>query len=152
MYLLLFLFFVILNGKLTVEILLVGLAAVLLLAGLLYLFFGYTPKKDLRLLTRLPLFIVYIFLLIIEIIKATASVIRLIVNPKSHFEPTLVTFRPALKTDIGRFILANSITLTPGTITVDIQEGVFTVHCLDRGMLDTSEDGVFIRWIKRMEG
>ena len=79
------------------------------------------------------------------------SVIRLIVDKRVPIEPTLVSFQPALRTGFGRFILANSITLTPGTITVDIKDGVFTVHCLKKSMLDTSADSTFLRWIRRLE-
>ena len=151
MYLLLFGFFLILNGKLTAEILLVGLVCTLLPALLMYVFFGYTPKKDLRVLKKLPLFLAYIFVLLFEIIKAAFSVMRLIVDKRVPIEPTLVSFQPALRTGFGRFILANSITLTPGTITVDIKDGVFTVHCLKKSMLDTSADSTFLRWIRRLE-
>lgn len=150
-YLLLFGFFLILSGKLTAEVLLVGLFLTLILAILLYVFFGYTPKKDLRALTKLPLFLVYIAVLMKEIVKAAFSVIRLILDRRVPIEPSLVTFRPELQSDFGRFILANSITLTPGTITVEIKDGVFTVHCLRRNMLDTSRDSVFLRWIRRLE-
>ena len=65
--------------------------------------------------------------------------------------PTLVTFQSGLKTDFGRFLLANSITLTPGTITVQVEGDTFTVHCLDKSMLDTSENGTFQRWIRKLE-
>ena len=64
---------------------------------------------------------------------------------------TLVTFRTDLKTEFGRFLLANSITLTPGTITVQVKGDRLTVHCLDKSMLDTSDDGVFQRWIRKLE-
>ena len=62
-----------------------------------------------------------------------------------------MTFRTDLKTDYGKFLLANSITLTPGTITVQVEGDRLTVHCLDKSMLDTSPDGTFQRWIRRLE-
>ena len=66
-------------------------------------------------------------------------------------QPALVRFTTGLKTSFGRFMLANSITLTPGTITVKMDGDRLTVHCLKRSMLDTSPDSVFERWIRRLE-
>ena len=50
-----------------------------------------------------------------------------------------------------KVLLGNSITLTPGTITVKMDGDRLTVHCLKRSMLDTSPDSVFERWIRRLE-
>ena len=49
-------------------------------------------------------------------------------------------------------MLANSITLTPGTISVNVKGDVFTVHCLSTAFLDVSENSPFIIYIKRLEG
>ena len=65
--------------------------------------------------------------------------------------PPMVTFRTDIHTEFGRFLLANSITLTPGTITIRVEGNELTVHCLDGAMLDLSENGVFQRWIRRLE-
>ena len=151
MYLLLYIFWIILNGKITLEICLIGVAATALIGLLMRVLFGYTLALDLRILKKVPLFICYIFVLIWEIIKASAAMFSYIFNEKETVEPVLVTFKPQLKTRLGRFILANSITLTPGTITVEADGESFTVHCLNRRALDVSPDSVFLRWIRRLE-
>ncbi|MBQ8547563.1 MAG: Na+/H+ antiporter subunit E, partial [Lachnospiraceae bacterium] len=56
-----------------------------------------------------------------------------------------------LKTDLARTVLANSITLTPGTITVELTEDEFKVHCLDKEMAEGIEDSVFVRLLLKME-
>ena len=151
MYILLFCFWILLNGKITLEICLLGLAVTAAIGLMLWPLMHYTPKKELRLLKKVPLFVIYAAVLFWEIVKANLAMFRYILNPRKPAGPTLITFDAQLSTDFGRFMLANSITLTPGTITVSTDGNRFTVHCLEQGMLDCSPDGVFQRWIRRLE-
>jgi len=151
-YIFLFVVWVILNGKITWEIIGFGLVLVALVAAVSKLLFDYNLTKELRILKKTPVFVAYVFLLLWEIVKAALFVSGIILNPKRKVETALVHFEPKLATSFGRFMLANSITLTPGTITVSADEKHgFTVHCLDRSLLDVSEDSVFLRWIRRLE-
>ncbi len=68
--------------------------------------------------------------LIKEIMVAAWDVTKRILHPKLPISPTLVEFAPLQSTDIGLVIHANSITLTPGTISVEIEHGRFLVHAL----------------------
>ncbi len=151
MYVLLFCFWLLLNGNVTLEIVLLGLAVTVLMALLEYTLFGYTPKTEGMLLRKAPVFCAYIPVLMWEILKAGWAVSKVVLFRRYKVTPTLVTFRTDLKTEFGRFLLANSITLTPGTITVQVKGDRLTVHCLDKSMLDTSDDGVFQRWIRKLE-
>ncbi len=151
MYIFLFLFFIILNGKLTLEVCLLGLVLTGLLMLFLYILFGYTPAKDLRFLKKLPLLLVYFFVLLKEIFIAGLHMIGLIFKKNQELHPVLVTFNSGLNSEFCRFLLANSITLTPGTITVELKDDLFTVHCLDRSMLDITDSSVFLRWLKKLE-
>lgn len=151
MYCLLFAFWLILCGRVTGETIITGAILTALLGILAGSLFHYTPRREWRVLKKLPLFCCYVGVLMWEILKAALAVAGFIVSDKNVRKPALVTFRPAVSTDFGRFILANSITLTPGTITVEVKDGLFTVHCLSVEMLDTSSDGVFVRWIRRLE-
>ena len=151
MYILLFLFWLLLNGKLTAEVVGLGLVIVALMAALEWSLFHYGPAQELRVLRKVPVFCAYLPVLVWEILKAGLVVGRDILFRRYRLTPTLVTFRADLNTDFGRFLLANSITLTPGTITVQVNGDRLTVHCLDKSMLDTSDDGVFQRWIRKLE-
>lgn len=151
MYVLLFCFWLLLNGNVTLEIVLLGLAVTALMALLEYTLFGYTPKTEGMLLRKAPVFCAYIPVLMWEILKAGWAVSKVVLFRRYKVTPALVTFRTDLKTEFGRFLLANSITLTPGTITVQVKGDRLTVHCLDKSMLDTSDDGVFQRWIRKLE-
>ena len=67
-----------------------------------------------------------------EIIKSAWNVSRIIANPKLPISPTLIRFKPSQSTDVGLVIHANSITLTPGTITIEAAAEEFLVHGLTR--------------------
>ncbi len=84
-------------------------------------------------------FIAYIPWLVFEIIKANFHVLRLVFHPrmKELIDPKIITFKTNLKSDMAIATLANSITLTPGTITVTAdRDGVFKVHAIDKESAD----------------
>ena len=149
MYLLLFVLWIFLNGRVTAEICLIGLAGTVLSAVLMYVLFRYSPRRDLRILSKAPFFLIYLGALLIEIFKANLKVIHIILHPEKEISQGLVLFEPNLRTGAARFILANSITLTPGTITVFQDGDYFVVHCLreeySRGLGESS----FIRLLRR---
>jgi len=90
--------------------------------------------------------------LVKEICKSGWQVSRIILHPRLPISPTLVRVRPSQKTIVGLVTHANSITLTPGTVTVELERGEFLVHALTRegasGVLDSEMD----RRVARMEG
>ncbi len=99
--------------------------------------------------------IVYLFIFIWECIKANFDVAYRVLNPSMPIKPGIVKVRTSLKTDIGKTFLANSITMTPGTITVDIIDDEFYIHWI----YVSSEDpkiytdkilGRFEKYIKRI--
>lgn len=78
----------------------------------------------------LPLMFRYWPWLLWEIVKSAWDVSRLIVNPRLPISPTIVRVRPSQHSDLGRVIYANSITLTPGTVTVVAGQDEFVVHAI----------------------
>jgi multicomponent Na+:H+ antiporter subunit E len=95
------------------------------------LFWGGDAKSWLRGFVR---WILYIPSLFWEIILANIHVICVVVHPRmlEIIDPQVIRFRTVLMRPISKVTLAQSITLTPGTITVDIRDDEFTVHALDR--------------------
>jgi multicomponent Na+:H+ antiporter subunit E len=73
----------------------------------------------------------FFFWLFVQIIVAGFHMARLIVSPSMPIRPAVVKFRADLPSDQAKMILGNSITLTPGTLTVDIEEDQFLIHALD---------------------
>lgn len=151
MYLLIFGLWLIFNGKLTPEILLFGLALTAALGLLAWPLLHYGPKNELRVWRMLPLLLLYLLVLLWEVLKANLSVMGMILRGRRSMKPTLIRIRVDLKTDFARYLLANSITLTPGTLTVESRGPVLTVHCLHPSLLENTENGVFVRLLRRME-
>ncbi len=67
-----------------------------------------------------------------EIAKSGWDVSRIILDPRLPISPTLVRFKPGQRTDVGLVVHANSITLTPGTLTIEAGRDEFLVHGLTR--------------------
>lgn len=151
MLLLFFLAWVIFNGRLTLEITLFGVAVAGFVFAFVCRFMDYSLKQELRFYRLLPAFAQYLYCLIKEIILANLTVCRLILTRKEEMEPVLVHVRADLKSETARVILANSITLTPGTITVSLAEDKLLVHCLDKSLSEGMEDSVFVRLLQKME-
>lgn len=151
MLLLFFLAWVVFNGRLTLEIALFGVAVAGAVFAFVCRFMDYSLKKELRVYRLLPAFVQYLYYLIKEIVFANLTVCRMILTRKERMEPVLVHVRANLKSDTARVILANSITLTPGTITVSLTDDKLLVHCLDKSLSEGMEDSVFVRLLQKME-
>jgi len=87
----------------------------------------------------MPLTLGYFAWLFVEIIKANIAVVRAVMSPDMAVSPTLVRIPTPQKTNIGKVMFANSITLTPGTVSVDIQDDHILVHALLSEMSDPDD-------------
>lgn len=152
MYLIFLALWIIFNGKVTLEIVLFGLVIAAALDFFVIKFMDYRPQTTLKAIRLLPQMLLYFLVLLREIFKANIQTTKLLYSAKYEVEPLLVTFRPGLKTDTARVVLANSITLTPGTITVTLEGDEFVVHCLDKELAEGIENSVFVTLLRRMEG
>ena len=148
-----FALWVIFNGRVTLEIVIAGAVISLLLDQFVkrvmgIKFAGITFWKILKLF---PDAVFYVIVLLIEIIKANISITRLVLAPNINIEPCLVKFSVPLKTNAARVVLANSLSLTPGTITVSLDGNEFLVHALSREIAGGLEGSIFERLLARME-
>ena len=89
--------------------------------------------------------------LLAEMLKAGLVIMRIIYTRPKGIEPKLVWFHTPLKTDRRRAMLADSITLTAGTITVRAEDGRMLVHTLDTPLAEGIEDSSFQQRLERME-
>lgn len=151
MYIIFFLIWIIFNGQFTLEIAAFGLV----IAGLMYWFIckfmGYKPSTDILLLKKSLLVIHYVVILIVEILKANGQVFKMVYSAKYQFEPAVVHFKTDLHTKFAKVLLANSITLTPGTITVSLEDNEYTVHCLDKELARGIDSSIFVQLLERIE-
>jgi multicomponent Na+:H+ antiporter subunit E len=147
----LFLLWIAFNGRITLEIILIGAVIVLALYVFCAKFLGYRLKHEFLALRMVPRALAYVALLMFEIGKASLLMIRIVLNPKRKVRPQFVTFDTPLATSAAQSVLANSITLTPGTISVFCEGNKLTVHCLDSVFAGGIENLVFQQKLLRLE-
>ncbi len=104
---------------------------------------------------RLVFGVVYLLVLAVEVVKANLDVAYRVIHPRMPIRPGIVVLKTDLRGDMAKTILANSITLTPGTFTVDVLGDRLLVHWIDVKSDDPEEarrliSGRFERWLKRI--
>lgn len=151
MFVLFFALWVAFNGKLTLEIALFGLGISAVMFFFICKYMDYNPKTELRIAKNFFRGIRFVYVLVCEIVKANFHVMHLILSSKVEIEPEMVYFKTKLKKDSSKVALANSITLTPGTITVTLEEDEYCVHCLDKELSEGMEDSIFVQLLTKME-
>ena len=146
-----FAFWILLSGEFTFILITSGVVASLITAYLSHdIFVG---KADLKTETgRVFKFIVYIPWLLWEIILANVEIAYLVLNPKPLVDPQIVRFKNDLKTDLGIVTLAHSITLTPGTVTVEANREEFIIHAIWQKSAEGIIGGEMQRKVKKIEG
>lgn len=153
MYVFFLLVWIIFNGRATAEVLVSGIVFSAFVYLFLRKFLGYRSGADMKIARNLPGGILYVLLLIWEVVKANVQIIKLVLSPHISISPVLVSFKTDLESNLAKVVLANSITLTPGTITCDLSDdGTFWVHCLDREMADGIADTRLVRLLRETEG
>ena len=91
-------------------------------------------------------------MLLKEIVLSNIAVARVILDPRLPIHPRILRVEASQKTDVGRVTYANSITLTPGTVTLDVRDGKLLVHALTTGSAEGLLTGEMDRRVARLEG
>ncbi|MCR5294659.1 MAG: Na+/H+ antiporter subunit E [Lachnospiraceae bacterium] len=150
MSVLFFVLWIILNGRITLEIVLFGLA----IAAAVRLFsarvIGEDSGSSRRILRNLPLMLRYALVLIAEILKASAAVMGIAFSGSKKPEPCIVEFHSGFDDGFRNTLLANSITLTPGTYTIFLENDRFVIHCLRREYAEGMENSRFVQLLRDM--
>ena len=95
---------------------------------------------DIRLSPKALLYyFLYLGVFLLELVKANLNLLRIVFSPKIDIRPGIVKINTRLKTATGRMVLANSITLTPGTLVVDVVDDALYVHWIDVTAIDAEE-------------
>lgn len=149
-FVLYFLWFIF-NGRFTVETAVIGLIVCCAVYFFMCHFLGYSIKKDILSIKKIPLFIIFFIILFFHILMSNISVIKIILSPKKNPDSKIVTFNPGLKKFASRCILANSITLTPGTYTVKLEDGNYSVHALVPEFAKDLDSSPILKYIRKME-
>ena len=135
LWLTLMLIWVIANGTLAVDTLITGVVVCAAIAlafasfARVYSVIRWSPKV-------IFYYLMYFGVFLVELTKANLSVMRLVFSPRIDIEPGIVEIKTSLKSPIGRLALANSITLTPGTLVVDIKDDSLFIHWINVSATD----------------
>lgn len=139
-FLILVIVWILLNNSVQIEILIPGLIASLIISLLvckkcdIFSEFNLTPKAIL-------FTFIFLFVFFIEIIKSNIDVIKRVLKPSLPINPGIVEVKTTLKSKFARMLLANTITLTPGTLTVEVKNDSFFIHWIDVQTEDIEEAG-----------
>ena len=151
LYLLVFIAWLILNEKVTLEIIIVGVLLILLVSIVHHLLVPPQHRHGFP-FRKMPQTFAYLWLLLVEVIKSNIEMIKIVLFVKEEeLTPTITRVKSGLKTNIGITALTSSITLTPGTITVAAYQDELYIHALDESMLDGIDDSIFIHKLKELE-
>lgn len=151
MFVLFFLLWILMAGELSMHTCLWGLAASALMTWFCRKVLDYRWKLGRKSFRSVWAFLRYICYLVAEMLKAGFVVMRLIYTRGRNMRPVLVYFDTPLRSDRLRALLANSITLTAGTITVAAEDGRFCVHALDASLAEGIEKSVFQEKLEKLE-
>ncbi len=99
-----------------------------------------------------PKIVFYWAWLFVEIVKANIDVAKCVLFPKKHLQPSLFKVKASQKTDLGKVVYANSITLTPGTVTVDLHNDMVMVHALTEETAEGVKSGDMDRRVTKVMG
>ena len=87
-----------------------------------------------------------------EIFNANIAVAKVILSPKLKISPQMIEFKSSQKTELGLVIFANSITLTPGTVSVDIEDDKVIIHALNAELAEGVLNGEMDKKVTALEG
>ncbi len=138
-------------GRFSAEIMLFSLPVSAALWAFSWRFLGYSLKREIHLIRLLPRLLGYFVFLLGEIVRANFRLLHFIYSQKYVPEPCIVTFTTRLHSPILRTVLADSITLTPGTITLKAEGDTLRVHCLDKSMAEGLDRSLFEERLLRLE-
>ncbi|MEN6543177.1 Na+/H+ antiporter subunit E [Parvibaculum sp.] len=130
----LFIFWLVLSGHYTPFLLAMGILSVLLVMAVMQRMDAIAPELTMRHLR--PRLLAYWCWLAVEILKSCIAVSRIILSRRPAIAQRFISVPTSQTSDMGRVIFANSITLTPGTVTVETRDGDFTVHALNDAAAD----------------
>lgn len=153
MPILLFILWLIFNERITVDVVIAGVIAVVIVSFVLSKLGVWNPGKDIKALKNIPAAIGFVLRLVYEVFKANIHMIMLVLspNPNERIKPKILRHYSNIKSDGGLVALANSITLTPGTVTVDVGDDYVYVHAIDEYAEEGLKDSVIEKKIEKME-
>lgn len=148
LYLLLWLVF---SMRLSVGIMIAGVVISALIYKFACVHMNYKIANDYKLIRKGFLAVQYGFIVVWETAKSVIAVLRIVFSRTIKVQPKIMYFTTGVKTPPVLAVLANSITLMPGSVVIALEKGLFCIHCLDPSLVDNIENSAPVRQLERIE-
>lgn len=145
------LFWVILSERFTIEGIVIGSIITLIVLHFNKDFRTNLKLKEFMGFNRVKLWIFYFMILVREIFMANFHVAKIVLSPRLNISPMTVRIKTDIKSGLNKTIYANSITLTPGTLTILEDNDELLIHCLEEKSAQGLVDSVFEKIIMKVE-
>ena len=156
-FVILFAFWLLLSGRYQAKYIIIGAISAALVTFLTNDLFYFALQRGEKLgiksgqvFRQMWRFLLYVPWLLLQIILANVQVAYLVLHPKMPIEPVLLLFRTRMRKGMAQVTLANSITLTPGTITVSLEDGNYIIHTLKPPLASGLVDGTMQSKVARV--
>ena len=124
-------FWIIVNARITLEVLVIGVVISVFMSLFYYRVLGASFAAERRVWAKGGKLITFALMLVREIIKANVQMIKIILSPKLNIPPQLIYFKSPVKTGFAKVLLTYSIILPPGTIVFHLDQDIVGVHAID---------------------
>ncbi len=150
-FILMFFFWILLSGQFSLILILSGIISILFVAYLSHDLL--IEKADIKVgITRIVRFIKYLPWLFWQITLSNIDLVYRTLHPKMPIAPRIISLKNEYKTELGMVILANSITLTPGTVTIEVNKDEFIVHAIAKKPAESLLEGEMQARVMKIEG
>ena len=147
------LFWIVLNSRITLEVVLIGILVSALMTVFTYRVIGISFKMEMELWRTFGKHVfVYGAMLIWGMIKSNLQMIKIILSKDSGDKAQIIYFKTPVTSDFAKIILMYSIMLTPGTVAFEAEEERFGIHAINEKMGKNIEQSVFVKKLKSIEG
>jgi multicomponent Na+:H+ antiporter subunit E len=102
-------------------------------------------------LGKLKIFIHYMYILLVEIVKANIDVAKVVLSPSMPVSPSFIKVHAVFNNDFNKVIYANSVTLTPGTLTVDVRGNDYIIHALTDAAAEGMNNSILEQYVRKLE-
>lgn len=106
------------------------------------------PKYNIK---NLLVFFKFILMLLVEIVKSNINVALIVLNPSLPLSPCFIKVPVKFKKDVVKVIYANAVSLTPGTLTIEIQEDGYIIHALTKEAADGMSDSILEYYCRKLD-
>ena len=153
LFITLFLFWLILSSSFAIESIIIGIVASILITVYSKDIVFEEEETSLYKFTGVTALVRFVCCLIVEVIKANIGVVKIVLDPSLPISPRFVEvpIPDNLKKNLNKVLYANAITLTPGTLTVDILEEGYLIHAINEDAANSLKGSVLEKYVLKVE-